>query len=437
VSSPLDAAVLALSPDFYCPFDESSGTTALDLTGNGRTFTYTTSDFTLGQTGLIPSDTETAVLGTVTTNWASSSYRPSIASGPALTFMAAFRFGTLPGALSQVQNSLSGTTSGMSLRLNASNQPAFVLANGTTDATVTLSTGIFASGITAGDNYLAFGTYSGTTMTLIVYDLTSGASASNTGTLATGSYQPSNSITCSQKGVYGRSALWSTTALSATQITALYNAATYPGTATGSLSLTGSAAAAVGIAATAASTATLTGAATGAVGVAGTAATSTTLSSSATGAVGLAGTAATSSTLSGAAAGAVGIPATAASTLTLTGTAAAHLAATAASTATLAGAAAGAVGVVAAATATAALTSSATGAVGVPATAMSSASLTGVAVGKVTLVLHPGFVSPSEPSGAVAPSEALGYVSPSELVGSVSPSMTAGFVNPSQQSGEA
>jgi hypothetical protein len=113
---------------------------------------------------------------------------------------------------------------GHSLRINASNQPAWLLGNGSASTTVTIATAI-----TANHNYLLVATYSGTTMTLNCYDLSNSATlTSNTGTLATGTYQPVNAVTCSNLVAVGHQAMWSTVALSGGNITALVNAAMVP-----------------------------------------------------------------------------------------------------------------------------------------------------------------------------------------------------------------
>lgn len=214
------STILGLSPDFYCPFNESSGTTGLDATGNGHTFTYTTSDFTLGNAGMIPSNSDTCAEGTVAGAWASNSYHPSAASSPAMSFMAAFRCPSLLGALAQLQNNFA-TPNGHSLRINASNQVAIVLGNGTTSATVTDTTAI-----TAAHNYLVIATYGGTTVSLQVYDLSSaGAETSATGSLTAGNYTTSNALQASQTVCVGQQALWSAHTLSSGEITTIVTAA--------------------------------------------------------------------------------------------------------------------------------------------------------------------------------------------------------------------
>jgi hypothetical protein len=115
-------------------------------------------------------------------------------AGPvAFTMTAAFDFATLPGVLVQLLNNLTGTTLGSSLRINASNEVAIVLANGTADVTVPAT-----SAFTAGHKIYVVVTYSGTTLTLYVFDLSgSTANAYYTGSLANGTYEPTNSFTIS------------------------------------------------------------------------------------------------------------------------------------------------------------------------------------------------------------------------------------------------
>lgn len=55
-----DAVVISDSPAGFWPLNESSGTTAFDQSGNGNNGTYTGS-FSLGQTSILPTDTETCV----------------------------------------------------------------------------------------------------------------------------------------------------------------------------------------------------------------------------------------------------------------------------------------------------------------------------------------------------------------------------------------
>lgn len=54
-------AVLADTPQAYLRLNETSGTTATDIGGNARVFTYTASVVTLGVTGLLPGDSDKAV----------------------------------------------------------------------------------------------------------------------------------------------------------------------------------------------------------------------------------------------------------------------------------------------------------------------------------------------------------------------------------------
>lgn len=58
--SPYSTAILAHSPALYWRLGESSGTTAADASGNGRTGTYTAA-ITLGSTSLVTGDANTAV----------------------------------------------------------------------------------------------------------------------------------------------------------------------------------------------------------------------------------------------------------------------------------------------------------------------------------------------------------------------------------------
>jgi hypothetical protein len=80
VGSAYDSVVLADSPVAYWPLNETSGTVATDLTGNGYSGTYqgtAGTNYTLGQTGI--GDGEGSVLFDGTAGWIKVSANPSTA----------------------------------------------------------------------------------------------------------------------------------------------------------------------------------------------------------------------------------------------------------------------------------------------------------------------------------------------------------------------
>lgn len=381
MTTPLDTAVLALSPDFYWEIEDASGSTLSDSTGNGRTATIQSSRLTLGSTGIVPSDSATCGTCNSSSVAASSTYKPSIASNPNISYMAVVKYSTLPGASTTVLNNLSGNNGG-DIHIASNNIVSLQLGNGSTTATATAP-----SALTAGHAYLIVGTYnySTTTVTIYVYDLTAGTYMTpGTASLASGTYQPTVSYSIQGTNAsYGRMAVWSNTCLTATQVTALFNAATYPGTASQALTLTGSATGAVGMVGTAAQTPTLTAQAVGAVGMVGAA--SQTMALSATAAATLAATGGYTATLTATAAGVASVAGSGTFQATLTGTAVGTLGGLGTFTGTLTASAAGVVGMVGSAALTAALTATAAGVVGVAGSTGSVLGLTASAVGVVNI----------------------------------------------------
>lgn len=216
--SNFDTTVLGFSPLLYWEMEDTVGTTtAADASGNGRTLS--TTSFTFGETGIVPSDSFTCALASTTP--ASSSYKPALSN---VSMMAVVQFTSTPGTTQDLYNQLA-TDFGGALRINVSGEPQVVMGNGTTTVIVPAT-----ASVTPDDSYLIVATWNGTTVTLYWANITTaGGVSSNTGSLAAGAgFGPTGNATINSgtgTSMYiGRVALFGT-ALSSGNVTTLYNAA--------------------------------------------------------------------------------------------------------------------------------------------------------------------------------------------------------------------
>lgn len=231
--------VLADSPLVYWRLGESSGTTAADSSGNSRSATYTNSP-TLGATGLLTSDSNTAMGVTSNTGSCASVADAAWMNVSSITVECLVN-------LSSTTDSLNGDA--VVSRLTNLDWVLLRSPSGTWEASVWNNSGTrfnaIGGAVTVGATYHLAMTFNGTSLILYV----NGSAAATTavsGTVATlsapievGRYSAANSTTPS--GVIDEVAVYGT-ALSSTRIAAHYTAATTSGTAasgTGSLSLSG------------------------------------------------------------------------------------------------------------------------------------------------------------------------------------------------------
>ncbi len=226
MASPLDTLALSYSPSYYWGMEDAVGSaTCADLSGNGNTLTN--SGMTLGEPSIVPSDPLTCAYlpAASSSNVASSTYKPSIASNVAVSVMSVVNLSVIPTAVSMMINNLS-SSQGQQLKVTTSGLFAWDLGNGSTSVTK-------SSGATpvVGHDYLVVGTYSytNTTMTVYVFDLTTAtAYTPATASLAAGTFEPTSNWVVSQASGFpryqGRTAFFQT-ALTSAQVTALFQAA--------------------------------------------------------------------------------------------------------------------------------------------------------------------------------------------------------------------
>jgi hypothetical protein len=231
VSSALDTLIESYTSTTgaYWPLSDNSGSsTAVDASGNGHPLT-SLNEFTFGEPGLVPSDSETSLL-LGTTAYGGSGYSPSYA---AVTFGFIAKVPSLPSSVCYcIQNT--NYTTGMTFVLNASNQWNLGMYNGVTFVSPTIATAI-----TAGHVYLVVGTWNGTTVNLYAFDITSQTTLTPVSSALSGSFASPNPIFVGSGGGtfagYLARAFVLPQALSSSQVTALYNTALSSGSNQGAM----------------------------------------------------------------------------------------------------------------------------------------------------------------------------------------------------------
>lgn len=178
--------VLADVPKAYYRFDEASGTTANDSSGNAYNGTYNSTGVTLAQAGALAGDTDTAALFDGVAGEMTCPAGLNTSGWSAFTIEAWVNLTSLPASGARIADNDTGTNNkGFSLFFTAgATSLNLAIGNGSSHATATY-TFAFSTGIW----YHIVGTWDGTTITLYV-DGVSVASVAKAGTMGT----PSNAV---------------------------------------------------------------------------------------------------------------------------------------------------------------------------------------------------------------------------------------------------
>jgi hypothetical protein len=212
------------APLAYYRVGEASGTSAADSSGHGNTGTYAGSGVTYAQAGAISGDTNTAVLfnGSTGKMTLPTSVNPETGS---FTFECWIKVSAYPGGGTSILANYNTPSSniGAGFGMNTSGQVNWTVVNGSGSFV-----SITSSAITTGVYHHLVGTYDGTTSKFyfdgsLVGSTTTTFSANTTDAIQVGS-SPYNDY---HPGYVDEVAIYST-ALSASRVTAHYNAATTP-----------------------------------------------------------------------------------------------------------------------------------------------------------------------------------------------------------------
>lgn len=231
--------VLADSPLFYSRLGDPSGATMTDSSGNSHDGTY--SNMTLGTTGLLVGDADTAITLNGTTSRADVT-NGSWMNASGVTLEAVIKPTTL-SAYHVIMARDSGTTRGFMFRINPSKQLEWEFRN----AAGTLFTATGSTALSAGSKYHVAATCDGSNMKLWLNGAQDGSSVAFSGGLFSnalgiqlGLYDTGGGFHF-YAGVLDEVAYYGT-ALSGTRLAAHYTAATSASvSATGSLTFSGSA----------------------------------------------------------------------------------------------------------------------------------------------------------------------------------------------------
>ncbi len=218
------SAVLADSPQAYYRMDESSGTTLHDVSGNSQNGTLN-GTFTLGQSGALTNDVDTAILFNGTSGYAAMP--AGVTQGTQVTLECWFKlsnttFSTFPRVIAN--DNAGSSHKGIELCIEAHGNGFFANLGFTGSSTTIAYTG---TSFTAGTYYHIAVTYDGTTAILYLNG-NQVASSTISSTLATGGFvyniarNPGDSSDFFP-GTVDEAAIYNT-ALSGTRIQAHYNA---------------------------------------------------------------------------------------------------------------------------------------------------------------------------------------------------------------------
>jgi len=176
--------LLADSPTAYYRFDESSGTTANDSSGNGYNGTYASSGVTLGQTGAIVGSSDTAVLFDGIAGEMTSPAGVNTAGWSAFTIEAWVKLTSLPASKAVLAANDTGISNKGFALYFAANAASLNLSigNGSSHATAT-----YTFNFSVGQWYHLVGTWDGATITLYV-DGVNVAAIAKSGTMGTPGY---------------------------------------------------------------------------------------------------------------------------------------------------------------------------------------------------------------------------------------------------------
>lgn len=180
------STVLADSPKAYYRFDEASGTTATDSSGNGFNGTYASSGVTLAQPGALTGDSDTAVLLDGLAGQMTCPAGLNTAGWSAFTVEVWLNLTALPASGARIADNDQGSNNkGFSLFMTAGAASLnLAIGNGSSHATATY-TFAFSTGVL----YHIIGTWDGATITLYV-DGVNVASIAKAGTMGT----PGNAV---------------------------------------------------------------------------------------------------------------------------------------------------------------------------------------------------------------------------------------------------
>jgi hypothetical protein len=211
------AAVLADSPLAYYRLGEASGTTMTDSSGNGRSGTYAGSP-TLGATGLVTGDSDTAVTFNGT-NYGEVPYASWMNTLSAFTIEAIIKPGSVTGTRTIACRHASTGGSQWVLRLEGTALVSYIYNGGFPAATASTT-------FVIGTKYHVASTYDGSTITVYVNGTSAGSAAASgkasaTSVLDIGAARTgfSNGIADQFSGVIDEVAYYGT-ALSSTRIAA-------------------------------------------------------------------------------------------------------------------------------------------------------------------------------------------------------------------------